>query len=151
MRISPWQYARFMMVGVAVGVFTVACRSAIGWALGADTAFHYSISVVLAYSLGIVLSFGLNGQFTFKKSEGQRSWAQFLLFVLIALVGMLATWLFSLGLRYGLKLDSLAGRYGASLAFATGAVLASAVTYPLNARLVFGRRAQQRPLDALTP
>jgi len=134
------QYARFLITGAVVAAITVGCRELIGRFLFADTPFYYSLSVVLAYVVGIILSFLLNQMFTFRRKATEGDWLQFARFVAIALVGMLSTWLISLGLRYGLSLDRYIGTLAAAAAFATAAFLSSAITYPLNALLVFRTR-----------
>ena len=134
------QYARFLVVGAFVGVVTVGCRELIGHLLVVDNRQTYSLSIVLAYAIGIALSFLLNQRFTFGGST-QRSWSRFAGFVALALLGMALTWLFSLLLRYGLHLDTLLGEHARMAAFAGGALLSSALIYPLNSLFVFsGRR-----------
>lgn len=130
------QYARFLVVGAFVALITVAAREVIGHLLRVDTPFYYSVSVASAYIIGIVLSFLLNKQFTFNKTA-EAGVSKFLLFVLIAFAGMICTWLISLALRYGLKLELIFGKYSAAIAFATAALLSSGITYPLNAMLIF--------------
>src|ERR1700761_2805462 len=100
------QYTRFLIVGAFVGVVTIGCRELIGHLLVVDNRQTYSISIVIASAIGIVLSFVLNHRFTFATS-GERSWSTFVRFVVFALVGMVLTWLFSLAVRYGLHLDAL--------------------------------------------
>jgi putative flippase GtrA len=131
-----------MIVGGVVGLITVGIRILIGRWLGADTPIYYSLSVVLAYAVGIALSFSLNRQFTFRGDNATYSWSHLSRFVAIAVLGMILTWLFSLALRYGLRLEALIGHHAATTAFVAAALLSSAITYPLNARLVFGRRTQ---------
>jgi putative flippase GtrA len=138
MSLSLGQYARFMLVGGFVGVVTVASRELIGRVLHADTPQAYSLSVVVAYALGLVLSFLINHRFTYNGSASGRSWRKFVQFVAVALIGMLITWALSLALRYGLRLDSLIGPSAKPVAFATAALLSSALTYPLNSWFVFG-------------
>jgi putative flippase GtrA len=135
------QYSRFIVVGGLVAVITIACRELIGYLLGPDTPLLYSMSVVAAYGLGIVLSFVLNRQFTFGSKSGY-GWSRFGRFVAIAIFGMFLTWLLSIALRYGLRLQSVFGDASAGIAFATAAFLSSVLTYPLNALLVFGPRVR---------
>jgi putative flippase GtrA len=135
------QYSRFIVVGGLVAVITIACRELIGYLLGVDTPLRYSMSVVAAYGLGIVLSFVLNSQFTFASKCGY-GWSRFGRFVAIAIFGMFLTWLLSIAFRYGLRLQSVFGDASAGFAFATAAFLSSVLTYPLNAVLVFGPRVR---------
>jgi putative flippase GtrA len=90
---------------------------------------------------GIAVSFMLNRRFTFSGNEAARGWSRFIPFVAVALVGLVCTWLISLALRYGLPLTALIGKSSAPVAFAAATVLASLITYPLNALFVFGRKS----------
>jgi putative flippase GtrA len=141
MSLSLGQYARFLFVGGFVGVVTVACRELVGYFLHADTQRTYSLSIVVAYCVGVALSFLLNHRFTFAGQSGERSWPKFGRFVAVALTGMLATWALSLALRYGLQLDALIGPAAKLVAFATATLLSSALTYPLNSWFVFPKLA----------
>jgi putative flippase GtrA len=139
-RISFRQYMRFLLVGGMVGLLTIAVRELLGRALGADSEWHYSFSIVLAYALGIVCSFLLNHRFTFGQGSDSRDWRSFVRFISVAVLGMLVTWLLALALRYGLQLDAVLGDFARPVAFATATLIGSLATYPLNARLVFGQR-----------
>jgi putative flippase GtrA len=131
------QYVRFLVVGASVGLITVGFREVIGRLLGVDTAFHYSVSVIVAYALGVVLSFLINQRVTFEAISGSHQWRMFFRFIAIALLGLVMTWLLSIAVRYGIRLDDLTGRFAAALSFGTAAFLSSLITYPLNALLVF--------------
>lgn len=142
---SLHRYVRFIAVGGLVGIATVGARGLIAHSLGADTARHYSVSVVTAYGLGILLSFALNRRFTFQEESASRApWRALVPFTVFALAGLGSTWMFALLLRYGLALGEVLGRSTADAAFAVAAILSTAITYPLNARLVFGRRPSVR-------
>ena len=136
---SPSQYARFLVVGATVGLVTVGLRELIARALVADSAVHYSLSVVLAYIVGIVLSYVLNRRLTFSQSDAPSSLFAFALFAVVALLGTVSTWAFSLLLRYGAHFNALLGSFGAAVAFALAAVISTLITYPLNVRFVFRR------------
>jgi putative flippase GtrA len=135
---SLGQYARFVIIGAFVGIVSVGCRELIGYLLAADTASNYSVSVALAYAVGIALSFLLNHRFTFDGNDSSRNWRSFSRFAAIALVGLVMTWLLALALRYGTHLDALIGSPAKLVSFATATFLSSMLTYPLNARFVFG-------------
>jgi putative flippase GtrA len=121
-------------------LLSVASREVFGRLLVPDDALHYSVSVVLAYMVGIAVSFFLNHRFTFLGGAASRNWPRFMLFVAVALVGLVCTWLISLALRYGLPLPALIGKSSALVAFALATLLASLITYPLNALFVFGEQ-----------
>jgi putative flippase GtrA len=133
------QYARFLVIGGFVGLITVGCRELIGRMLVTDSAAYYSLSVVLAYALGIALTYVLNRRHTFNQRDTSASYSTFALFALIALLGAFCTWMLSLLLRYGAHLNALLGNCAAAAAFALAALLSTLITYPLNARFVFRR------------
>jgi putative flippase GtrA len=139
-RLSLQQYARFLLVGLVVGVIAVILRELISRALPADTPAYYSLSVIVVYAAGILLSFALHSRYTFGVGPRVESSGGLVPFTAVALVGALATWLVSLLFRYGLGFDRLFGDLSGSAAFAVGAVSASLLTYSLNAHMVFHRR-----------
>lgn len=141
--LSAAQYARFIGVGAAVGVFSIACREFIDFLLVSDSALHYSFSVIAAYAAGIVVSYMINHRVTFTNS-GARSWRKFSLFVSVALIGLSTTWLLSVALRYGVPLDRLLGGAWAGVAFAVATFLSTLITYPLNALYVFRGRERSK-------
>jgi putative flippase GtrA len=94
---------------------------------------------MLAYVVGIAVSYFLNHRFTFSGDAASNNWLRFILFVAVALVGLVCTWLLSVALRYGLPLPELIGKSSATVAFGIATLLASLVTYPLNALFVFGK------------
>jgi putative flippase GtrA len=134
------QYARFLVIGFIVGVIAIVLRELIGRALPADTPGYYSLSVIVVYAIGILLSFALHSRYTFEVKAAALRCDGLVPFTAVALVGALATWLVSLVCRYGLGFDRLFGDLAGSAAFAVGAVAASLLTYSLNAHLVFHRR-----------
>jgi putative flippase GtrA len=136
---SLTQYGRFLVIGAFVGLITVGCRELIGHMLVVDSAAYYSLSVVLAYMLGIVLSYVINRRHTFNQHNTAASLSNLALFGLIALLGASCTWLLSMLLRYGVHLTALLGHFAAPVAFAFASLLATLITYPLNARFVFRR------------
>jgi putative flippase GtrA len=137
--LSFLQYARFLLVGLVVGLIAIVLREWIARALPADTPVFYSLSIVVVYAMGILLSFALHSRFTFGvRTEFDKS-ERLAPFFAVALVGAMATWLVSLVCRYGLAFDRVFGELAGSAAFAVGAVTASLVTYVLNARMVFHR------------
>jgi putative flippase GtrA len=131
-------YARYVAVGTVVGGITVAMRELFSAVLPADTPAYYAASVLLAYTVGIVLSYYGHHSFTF---GGQRiasvSLYRLSLFALIALLGLVIAAALSIAIRYGLRIDHFLGRYGAGFAFALAALGASLLTYILNTLYTF--------------
>ncbi len=144
------QYARFLATGGVVGAITVGMRELIGWLLSADDPANYSVSVLSAYAGGIALSYTINRRYTFRDAVGIEAWPSLVRFVGVALAGLFLTWLFSLTIRYETSWLIAPGRYSATSAFAIATLISTAVTYPLNALVVFrraGRAAEPAPRD----
>lgn len=137
---SRWRlYPAYLGVSAFVGVLTIAAREALGWMLGRDNPGSYALTVVLAYLFGTVLNYALQGIITFRQPASTRMLVRF---AAVSIVGLLLTTALALALRYGLAFDSLFGTFGPAAAFAGGALLASAITFSVNARLVFASRAE---------
>jgi putative flippase GtrA len=134
MKLSAQQYLRFLFVGGAVGLISLLVREALGYLMGDASPVRYSISVIAAYAIGVLISFALNRTFTF---EGRGNWSRLPRFTAVALIGIGVSWVFAVLLRYGLPADRWFGARAPTAAFAASAVLTSLVTYPLNALLVF--------------
>lgn len=138
------RYGRFFVAGSVAALATIACRELVASTLTGDSVAGYSLSVIAAYSIGIVLGFELNRRFTFGDRDGAR-WTRLPAFVGVACVGLVTTALLSIAFRYGLNLDRLLGRWAASSAFAAATLCASAITYRLTSSWVFpADRIQQR-------
>lgn len=136
---SWWRlYPVYLGVSAFVGVLTVAAREALGWMLGRDNPGSYSLTVVLAYLLGTVLNYALQGLLTFRQPSSARMLVRF---AAVSALGLLLTTVLAVALRYGLALDALFGDFGPAAAFASAALLASAITFSVNARLVFAPQA----------
>ncbi|MFH0342966.1 MAG: GtrA family protein [Chromatiales bacterium] len=131
------QYARFLAVGLLVGILAIVLREAMARALPTDTLGFYSLSIIAVYALGILLSFFLHWRYTFRIKANHADLRKLASFFVVALTGASVAWLLSLVCRYVLDFDVLFGHLGASAAFAVGAVAASLLTYTLNARRVF--------------
>jgi putative flippase GtrA len=138
--VSWQQYARFLTIGGLVGLLTIGVRELVGSALPGDGPLGYSVSIVIAYCVGILSSFELNRRFTFRSSAPSQQRDELPSFIACAIVGLVVTWALSLLLRYGLALDAAIGRLARPVAFATATLLASLLTYFLNARFVFRSR-----------
>lgn len=136
----PWWrlYPVYLGVSAFVGVLTVAAREGLDWMLAGDDPGSYSLTVVLAYLLGTVLNYALQGMLTFRQPASTRMLVRF---AAVSALGLLLTTVLAVALRYGLALDALLGVLGPAAAFAGAALLASAVTFSVNARLVFAPRA----------
>ena len=131
-------YSRYAAVGAIVGGVTVAIREALAAVLPADTPVYYSSSVLLAYTVGIVLSYYGHRRFTFGGQPLANLGVFTLsLFTLIALLGMALVAALSMAIRYGFGADQMLGRYGAGVAFTLATLLVSILTYALNSLYTF--------------
>lgn len=131
-------YTRYFVVGAIVGVLTVALRELFAYMLPADTPVYYALSVVLAYTVGIVCSYYGHHNVTFRMQEAVGGHATaFTRFAFIAIAGLLATTAMSMLIRYGFSMDRLLGKYAGSFAFALATILASLLTYSLNSAFTF--------------
>jgi len=136
---ARWRlYPLYLGVAAFVGVLTIAAREALGWLFGLDNPGSYSFTVVLAYLFGTVLNYTLQGMITFRQPASMRLLARF---AVVSVIGLFLTTALAVALRYGLAFDMLFGRFGPAAAFAGGSLLASAITFSANARLVFGVKA----------
>lgn len=135
---SSWRlYPAYVVVSAFVGVLTVAAREALGWMLGSDGPGWYTASVVLAYLLGTLMNYGLQGLVTFRQPASARMLVRF---AAVSALGLLLTAVLAVALRYGLALDALLGVFAPAVAFGCAALLASAVTFSVNARIVFASK-----------
>ena len=137
--LSPSQYLGFLIVGGICTLISIACRELVRWTLGDEGALRYSISVLIAYGMGMVAGFLMNRRYTFGSAV---KWTAFPRFVLVALVGMTSTLILSLALRPMLA-TMLNPQLSGTAAFVGACLISSLLTYPLNALLVF--RTQRVP------
>lgn len=132
--ISIKQFSTYLAVGGLVGIITVAVREGFGLIIQ-DNASNYLISVLLAYALGIALSYCLHKFFTFSSTlkQNQNNRFNFICFTAIAIGSLMLTGLFSMLFRYGLHLDLWSPHYAAMIAFIGASLITSVVSYCLNA------------------
>jgi putative flippase GtrA len=130
-------FGTFLAIGGAVGLATMFLREMIASLLPADVPVWYGVSVVIAYGIGILVSFFLHGRVTFALELGDLSWPRFWRFVAVAISGALVALTTALCVRYLLLLDLLLGDLAGTTAFAIGALAAAAFNFLLSARLVF--------------
>lgn len=136
--LSIRQFASYVGAALLAFLATIAAREVFAWLLPADTPGYYLLSMVLAYSLGIVVNYNMQFRHTFRGS--QPTWGRFAGFVAVAIVGAGVTFSTSFVSRYWL-FDLFVPEYSATLAFIFGNVVASVSTYVLNAVYVFRHRA----------
>ena len=130
------KYFRYAVIGAVVGISAILLREGIAWFLP-DEPIYFALSVGFIYALGIVLSFILQQTFTFRPDQQVHSWRKLLPFIVVALIGAVATLLLALLYRYGFAFDRLFGGFGPALAFAAATLTSSVLSFWLNARFVF--------------
>ena len=134
------QYLRYAAVALAALITTLLVRELVQLIVGVDTKMTYGLSILFAYTVGIVVNFSLQKRFTFQTAQNRNDAGAFLGFVMVALVGAVTTFLAAFFLRYGLGLDRVAGSGAPTIAFLGATVVSSFLTYALNACYVFPQR-----------
>ncbi len=150
MSLSIRQFTRYLMTGTFVGISAVLLREGIVTLLPADTPTYYIISVLFVYVVGMILSFLLQGVFTFHIRKVDRMRTMFGPFIIVALVGASSTSLLSLLFRYWMWFDMLFGKLGGSAAFAAATFTSSVVSYWMSARFVFKSNHCPKDLNSST-
>jgi len=135
--LSLSQYLRYIAVALAALITTVLVRELVQFIMGIDTKITYGASIIFAYTFGIAVNFSLQKRFTFRIAPTGNDARTFLGFVIVALAGVVVTFLAAFALRYGLRLDNAVGSGAPTIAFLGAAVVSSFLTYALNARYVF--------------
>ena len=135
--ISISQYLRYASVALAALVVTVLTREFVQFLFVADTEIIYGLSIIIAYTVGIMVNFSLQKRLTFRLAHNRVTTGLFLGFVIVALIGAGATLLVAFALRYGLRLDHIVGAGAPMLAFFLATVFSSFLTYTLNTRYIF--------------
>lgn len=133
-------YGRYFVIGATVGILTILVREAVAVVLPEDSPPYYALSVSFAYTIGILMSYYGHRTFTFRHASPiGGTLVSFSRFTVIATIGFIVTTLLSVVIRYGLLLDTLFGKFGATCAFASAALIASVLTYSLNSSYTFIR------------
>lgn len=134
-------YGRYLVVAAGVGLVTVGLREVLGL-LSASVPGHYAWTMVLAYGVGVVLSYLAQARFTFGATGHTPSPIGLANFAVLAILSALLTAMTAYMLRYGLSLEALLPTLAAPLAFAVAALLVAPVGFLLGRQLVFGKGTQ---------
>lgn len=130
-------FGRYLGVAALIGLITVGLREALG-ALFLQAPGQYAWSMLLAYGVGVVMSYLAQGRLTFG-ALGHRPSPQGLGgFALVAVMSAVLTALLAYVLRFGLPLEQRLPTLAAPLAFAVAALLVAPVSFLLGRHLVFG-------------
>lgn len=131
-------FGKYFIVGAIAGLFSILVREVLSLLFYVDTPFYYALTVVLAYSAAIFMSFYGHKIITFNHKKVTRSTYNALMkFSLIAIVGLITTTLLSLLYRYTLHFEYYFGSNGDTLSFIAAAVTASFVTFTFNSKYTF--------------
>lgn len=142
-------FIRFFLVGTLVGVFTIILREGIAF-LMPDRPVYFILSIIISYTLGVIISYILNTRFTFRKDKSDRTLTtkyRFAYFTLVSLFGVVSTTVFSFFFRYVSEFNIIFGKAGDTFAFALGAVLTSVITFFLNSKYVFPNVVKDRTYE----
>ena len=142
MRELLFKYSKYALVGFAVTVIAIGVRELAGALLPSDTPAYYTLSIFIAYICGFFLSY-LGHKFISFNHVEQLAFnhaRSMIAFLLIALLGMLATILVSLTVRYLLPIDNYLCGWADSFAFSVGILMSSIGTFWLNRAYTFRGR-----------
>ncbi len=129
------RYLVFLTIGGIVGVITLLIRELFDIVLGIDNRIVYLLSIAFAYFIGIILSFFLHSKVTFGRKKVAKN--NLFSFIVVAILGLISTMIFSFMLRYWVSFDSYFKNFGATISFGIGSILSSILTYSANAKFVF--------------
>ena len=137
-----FKYSKYAVVGAVVAIVAIGIREFIDILLPSDSPSYYTFSIFIAYLCGFALSYFGHKLISFSHIR-QLAFSHrhsMIVFVLIALLGMLVTMLVSLTVRYLLPMDVILGSWAASFAFAVGVLISSIGTFWLNRAYTFRGR-----------
>ena len=130
------RYPIYLLVGAGVTIVTVLLRSLIGLLIEYDTTSKYMSSIILAYVIGIFLSFLGHKSITFKAINNISS-TQVFNFIAIHLFGMSFTLIGSNKLRENFMDTWFPIELSKMLAFAVSAFVVSIITCFFKKHIVF--------------
>lgn len=129
------RYPIYFLVGGGVTLFIVFLRGIIGLIINDQSDAKYIASIIIAYLIGIVISFFAHKSITFK-SKNKISITETSKFVLTHLFGMVGTLFISIKLRQIFD-DLIPIDLSKTIAFAVAALIISVITYIIKKYLVF--------------
>src|ERR1700694_5096525 len=125
------QFARYLVVGAFLGIATLILR-AIGEHLLPESRVAYLVSVIFAYTMGIVTGFFLHARYTFKRSLSILLPRHFFRFVTVALAQIAIVSVLATVLRYTDPLVQLNAEFAGAIALGIAVFIAAAGTFLLN-------------------
>ncbi|MBB6732280.1 GtrA family protein [Cohnella zeiphila] len=133
------KYLKYLMVGAASGIITVAAREVFQYFLNNSSVFSYVISVALAYIIGICVSYILNSHLTFNNKIKSTNFRLVVNFFVVSGIGFLSTTILSLLIRYLLSRIAIIS-FADTASFVIGTLITSILTYSLNSLFVFKKK-----------
>jgi len=133
-----YTYCKYFIIGLFVGIAAIISREFIGALLPDETPLFYGLSVIVIYIGGTILSYIGHRTVTFVHVKSPQGTAISLLkFIITSVIGGIVTTTLSIFFLYGLPLELLAGKFSPAVAFGLAAIVASFVTYYINAVYTF--------------
>jgi putative flippase GtrA len=133
------QFFRYMAVGAALAVFTILLREVLAL-LMPDTPVSYAMSILIAYGVGILLSFELQQKITFGQIPAPLRRKKFRRFFVISVSIALFATAFAHFLRYQFGLGGLSGQYVPTVAFVITVLITAVASFTLNRLFVFNAK-----------
>lgn len=132
-------YPTYFTVGLFNTIFTIGLREIIEVYIDSEELLGYIISIVFAYTVGILVSFALHSYLTFAKSRkySKKFLKRFVYFYGNQSLGMVLTIGLSLLIRETLELTQISTKFENTIAFSMAAILTSIVTYVINKLFIF--------------
>lgn len=134
------QYPLYFIIGGLISLFVIILRECLDRLISIESTRNYSASVILAYLIGIFMSFVLHSRITFYSDRpltSHQKVKQITSFFSNSLLSLVLTLLLSLIFRKILFLLPIPGNWINTLAFSFAALLTSIVTYLINKTIVF--------------
>ncbi|MDI9640272.1 GtrA family protein [Oscillatoria amoena NRMC-F 0135] len=138
------RYPLYFVIGGIISLFVIVLREFLERFISTASTSGYSLSVIVAYGVGNLLSFVLHSKITFYTPYQQtlkQKLKQLLAFGANCLLSLVLTVVFSVGIRQFLFLFFPSEGWINTLAFGSAAIGTSMITYLLN-KMIFRPPAQ---------
>jgi putative flippase GtrA len=132
------EFARFVSTGLLVAFMAMLLREFVAMFLPA-TAFAFALSILFVYFFGIICSFFLHHEFTFRSAGlGRLSSVRFLKFAAVSAGLGISNVLISSAIRFLLiHRSNFSIGFSDWLAFTTAVVITSIASYVIQRRFIF--------------
>ncbi|NES98127.1 MAG: hypothetical protein F6K32_23635 [Desertifilum sp. SIO1I2] len=133
------RYPLYFLIGGIISLFVIVLREFLERFISTASTSGYSLSVIVAYGIGNLLSFILHSNITFYtpyKQTIKQKIKQLLAFVANSVLSLILTIILSVTIRQLLFLLFPSGGWINTLAFGSAAIGTSIITYLLN-KMIF--------------